>query len=319
MQRNLTANEKEKIIQKKKKMALQKEIWINDILPLLFPDNSFAARSVNHSQFVDNATVHVPNAADIEAARTSRLRTPTTGNLALEVADADLEYTIDQYFVGPYVVPRLEEVELSYNKRQSIVERMVGKINLAFYSTVLNNWLPSGFTKIATTGDAVAATAPSATGTRASMTKADVLAAKKQFDKWDIPQDGRCLLLSADMYNQLLQNLTEVESNAFLQTADASRGIVGKLYGFDIYERSTVYTTTAAGALKTGAAAATDSEAGLAWSEYAVSRAAGVPNVYGNYSDAAEFGDVISVDIRGGGSAIRSDGKGVLMIYQATV
>jgi len=299
-------------------MALQKEIWITAIIALLFADNSFAAQSIDHSEFVDNITVHVPNAADIEAARKTRLRTAGTTNTALEVTDVDLTYNIEKYFVGPYVVPNLEAVELSYNKRQSLVERMTAKIKLALYGDLLKAWLPTTPTKIATTGGAVEAHAPSATGSRNAFDKADVLAVKKQFDKWDMPQDGRCLLLDADMYSQLLNSLTTQESAAFLSTADAAKGIVGKIYGFDVYERSTVYITTAGGALKSGAAAATDCAGGLAWSKYVVSRAIGDINVYGNDDSAIEFGDVISVDVRAGGSKVRADGKGVVLVYQGT-
>ncbi|MDR0829847.1 MAG: hypothetical protein LBN95_07030 [Prevotellaceae bacterium] len=299
-------------------MALQKEIWITSIIGLLFANNSFAARAIDHSEFADNKTVHVPNAADTEAARKTRLRSAGDKNLALEVSDTDLTYNIEQYFVGPYVIPKLEEVELSYNKRESLVQRITEKVRQALFSDLLTKWLPATPTKIATSGDSVAATAPSATGNRNAMSKNDVLEIKKKFDKWDISQEGRCILLDADMYNQLLNDLTTNESSAFLATADAAKGIVGKLYGFDFYERSTVYITAAGGTIKTGAAAATDCVAGLAWSDKCVSRAVGEIELYDNPGDATEFGDVISVDVRAGGSIIRSDGKGVLIIYQGT-
>ena len=43
-------------------MALQVQIWIKSIIENLFADNSFASKSVDHSEFVNEKTVHVPNA-----------------------------------------------------------------------------------------------------------------------------------------------------------------------------------------------------------------------------------------------------------------
>ena len=45
-------------------MALQVQIWIKSIIENLFADNSFASKSVDHSEFFlqTKTTVHVPNA-----------------------------------------------------------------------------------------------------------------------------------------------------------------------------------------------------------------------------------------------------------------
>jgi hypothetical protein len=295
-------------------MALQKEIWILAITAMLFADNGFAARSVDHSMFSDNSKVHVPGSGAILAV--SKNTVPASGGTR---EDVDVNYTMDKYYVPWITVQRLEQVELTYNKRESVVKQMVASLNEAIYSDLLTKWLPSNYTKMATTGDSVAASAPSATGNRNATSKKDVLAVKRQFDKWNMPQTGRCLLLDADMYNQLLSSLTDTDAAAFLSTADAAKGIVGRIYGFDVYERSTVYTTTAAGALKTGAAAATDCLGGLAWCETAVSRAVGEINVYDTEGDPTLYGDAISADVNAGGSNIYSDSRGILLIYQGTV
>ena len=141
---------------------------------------------------------------------------------------------------------------------------------------------------------------------------------KNQFDIDDIPQTGRCMLLDAVMYNQLLASLTESESNAFLASANAQRGIVGQLYGFDFYMRSTVFRVAANGASMASSASATTSAAGLAWQEDCVSRAMGNHELFENEKDALYYGTVISALVRAGGSYIRNDKKGVAVIYQVT-
>jgi hypothetical protein len=69
--------------------------------------------------FVDGKVVHVPNAGNIEQARKTRLRNDGAKNLALTRTDVDLNYNIEQYFVDPQVIPNLEKVQLTYNKRES--------------------------------------------------------------------------------------------------------------------------------------------------------------------------------------------------------
>lgn len=48
-----------------------------------------------------------------------------------------------------------------------------------------------------------------------------------KFNSENIPQEGRYLLLDAQMYAQLLSDLTANENSAFLASADAQNGIIG--------------------------------------------------------------------------------------------
>ena len=120
------------------------------------------------------------------------------------------------------------------------------------------------------------------------------------------------------MYNQLLASLSESEAAAFNASVDAQRGIVGRLYGFDFYMRSTVFRVVAAGTSMPSSAGATDSAAGLAWQEDCVSRAMGNHELFENEKDALYYGDVMSALVRAGGKYIRNDKKGVAVIYQVT-
>jgi hypothetical protein len=302
-------------------MALQKEIWIASIIEGLFADNTFAARSVDHSSFVDNLTVHVPNAGVLPAVSKTRPFTPGDNITApAERADVDLTYGIENYYLGPLTIPHAEQVELSYDKRESMLVGVKSALSQAIYADLIYKWLPTGVTTQATTGAATASYIPTATGNRKAVTKKDIRVLRTIFDKWDAPQEDRCLLLDAEMYGQLLSELTETESMAFLASASAQTGVIGNLYGFDIYMRSKVAKTVAAGTPKlwTASAVATDSAAALAWSGTMVSRAVGDVVIYDNRGDAIMFGDVFSGEIRAGGSYMRSDKAGVAILYQAT-
>lgn len=296
-------------------MALQKEIWLNDIVELLFADNTFAARSVDHSPFVTNKTVHVPNAGSAPGVVKNRSTFPAG---ASQREDADLNYDINEYSTNPIHLQYSEAVELSYDKRDSILKQMKSVLAENVHADLVVAWVPAGYAKVATTGAAATAHTPSSTGNRLAMTKADVLAVKKKFDLDDIPQTGRCMLLDAVMYNQLVESLSESEAAAFSASIDAQRGIVGKLYGFDFYMRSKVLTVNAAGTAINPAAAATTSAAGLAWQEDCVSRAEGEHELFDDTGNPLYYGDVMSALVRAGGHYMRADKKGVCVVYQAT-
>lgn len=298
-------------------MALQIQIWVKSIIEGLFADNTFAARSVDHSEFVNGKKVHVPNAGEGAGVVKNRSNFPASVG---QRQDADLDYDIDEYTVDPVRISNAEQVELSYNKRESVVRSSRRKLADAIYADLIYKWIPTGVTVIRTVGAAVAAHLSSATGTRKAMTKAAVNAARIQFDEWDIPQEGRCMLLDARMYNQLLNDLTDAERNNFLACADPAKGVIGKYDTFVFYERSKVAKATSAGVVKewSAAAAATDCAAGLAWQEDCVSRALGETVAYDDQGNPLYYGDIVSFLQRAGGSSLRSDKKGVLLIVQDT-
>ena len=296
-------------------MALQKEIWINSIVGLLFADNTFAARSVNHSAFVTDKTVHVPNAGSAPNVVKNRSSFPGT---ASQRTDYDLTYDINEYSTDPVHLQHSEEVELSYNKRESILKQMKTALADNVHADLVVSWVPSGYAKVGTSGAAAPAHMSSSTGNRQAMTKADVLAVKNLFDLDDIPQTGRCMLLDAVMYNQLMSSLSESEAAAFNASVDAQRGILGRLYGFDFYMRSTVLRVNAAGTTINPTAAATTSAAGIAWQEDCVSRAEGEHKIFDDSDNPLYYGDVMSALVRAGGHYMRNDKKGVAVIYQVT-
>lgn len=296
-------------------MALSKEIWIESIVGNLFADNTFMGRSIDHSAFVNNLTVHVPNAGSAPTVSKNRAVFPATVG---QREDSDLNYSIDEFTTDPFRISNAESVELSYDKRESLVAASRAALQDAVAEEIIKSWVPSSFAKVLTTGDAVAAHLPSETNNRKAVTKADILAVKKLFDKNNIPQEGRCFLMDYEMYNQLLSALTESQANAFLASADAQRGIVGKLYGFDFYLRSCVLRTNAAGTAITSGTTATDSAGALAWQQSCVSRALGDTELFEEEKSPSYYGDVVSALVRAGGSYVRTDKKGVVVLAQDT-
>lgn len=296
-------------------MAIQTEIWVKAIIEGLFADNTFAGQSIDHSMFVNNRTVHVPNAGsppNIEKNRTTKPAAVT------ERQDIDLHYDIDEYTSDPIVVPEADKVELSFNKRESVISTSRRKLHDVIYGAMIYNWIPAGVTVVKTDGAAVPSHLPAATGNRKAMTRKTVEKLQTLFDSQDIPLDGRNILLDAQMYNELMNDMTDAQKVAFIAGADPAKGTIGEFLGFHFYKRSRVAKADNSGTPKPWSAvgAATDNAAGLAWHADCVSRALGNAKVFYNEDDATWYGDIISVLQRAGGSAIRSDKAGVALIMQ---
>jgi hypothetical protein len=298
-------------------MALNKEIWINDIVEGFFPANEFVSRSLDHSMYVNNKTVHVPNAGLPPEIKKNISTFPVS---ASKRTDTDLTYDIDTFYSIPIHIQNSEVVELSYDKRQSVLAQMRAELQRVVMESVLASWLPASPNLLPTTGDAVASHIATATGNRKKLTINDIKTLKLMFDKQDIPSDGRYILLDSDMYNELMGEMTDAATLNFLAGANPESGVIGTFMGFNFYTRSKVLKTTAAGAYKDWSAsgAATDSAAGLAWHQSSVARALGDVDMFDSQQDPLYYGDIMSCSMRAGGHCIRTDKKGVVLIYQAT-
>lgn len=105
---------------------------------------------------------------------------------------------------------------------------------------------------------------------RKIMTRLDIIALKKKFDKMQMPKSGRRLVLSADHIADLLQNDQKFE-NQYYNYLD---GKIRNIFGFEIYEYiSNPYYTASTGAKLSFGAVPTDG------ADFEASVAFYVPNI----------------------------------------
>ncbi|MDY6122090.1 MAG: hypothetical protein SPI72_03315 [Porphyromonas sp.] len=299
-------------------MAITVEIWQDSIAEHLFAPNSFMAKAFKADEFVSQGkVVHIPNAGSPSGVSKNRSSLPAEVNKRV---DSDVTYNLDEYTTNPILIPHAETVELAYDKRESVLRQDKQALMDEVAKSFILAWSPSKpASLIDTSGKSVVAHAPGATGNRKSLTKGDVLKAFTLLNKQNIPLDGRYLLIDAVMYEQLINDLTAQESQAFHSLADPSNGVIGKLYGFNIIMRSeaSVYGSNKQPKLYSTGGTGTDNAAAIAWHESCVCRALGEVKAYENEGDATYYGDIYSFLIRCGGRIMRSDGKGVVAIVQS--
>ena len=299
-------------------MAVQKEIWQRTIIEGLFADNSFLSKAVNDDIYVNEGKkVHIPNAGAPSGVVVDRSSLPATVQKRIDV---DVDYTLHELTTNPILIPYADMVELSYNKRNSVIDQDRKEIIFKAAEAILAAWLPPVANIVPTTGQGVAAWTPSATGLRKKITPADVAALQLRMNSDNVPQTDRYLLLDANMYQQLLDGMTQTQAIGFFQAADVKRGVMGMLYGFEVMVRSTVYRFAADGTIKAidAAGAATDLAGGLAWQRDSLSRALGEVIMFDQVNNPEYYGDVYSFLVRVGGAIRRYDKKGVYAIVTDT-
>lgn len=303
-------------------MAVQKEIWLNDIVENIFKANPFLNYCVNADQFVlAGKVLHIPQSGAKVGVSKNR-DTSTAATVTLR-SDTDITMALDEYTSDPIKISNADKYELSYDKRQSVLMDSQQAISELVGDWILRQWSPGLATNIIrTTGATVAAHV--GTGTRKALTVADVKMARKVLNKMGVPKQERYLQLDADMYEQLTDNLTVTQERDFSKALDEKEGTVLRMFTFDIFEpRANVisYTNAEPPVAKDPDAveAATDCAAAIAYQKNSVIRAMGTHEFFENVGDPQWYGDIYSALMRAVGRIRRSDQKGVVAIVQTLV
>ena len=294
---------------------LLKRYFHSEITPQLFPDNGFMVKALNDSAFVNNNTVELPHSGTIPGVTVDRSSFPGT---ITQRTDAATQYPLEELSTDPTHLQDSEGLIVAYNKRASILDQHAKSLNEKGSDRCLYKWAATGAVNVITTGSARATNSPNATGTRLALTAADIRGARAVMDRDEIPVSNRQIILPADMYNDILGIDEFIRADAF-GTSNIPDGLVGSLFGFNVWMRSktvvmTVVTIKAEGA--TGLAA--DNQAAICWHPDFVRKAVGGHKVFVEVGKADMYGDVMSTLVRFGALRARNDNKGVVTISEGS-
>lgn len=312
-------------------MALSKEIWISDVQAQLFKNDEFLnVVGLNHDQYVDNLTVHIPQAGTNPTVSKNLTVFPSPVGSR---TDADLTYSVDLYYSQPIRVGRDETQFINYDKRASVLSSHLRKMRNVIGNNVLYKWAApvsaTSGSQVRTSGSLVSsALAPSATGTRKKVALQDFYDASAILDSQDLnPGDRRFAIIPSAMYWQLISDTNISKALEWGASPVAPSGMVPTVAGITLLKRSSVivFDNTATPVIKTvgdegtvSSAATTDNMGILIVSESCVSRALGNIDVFQNNQDPTYFGDILSVLVPFGASKMRTSGEGIVSIIQTT-
>jgi len=302
-------------------MAIQKEIWLNDIVANIFETNPHLGFAVNADEFVlQGKVVHIPNAGAKPSVTRNRTSLPAS---VVQRSDVDITFSLDEFTTDPILIPNADEYELSYDKRASVMGEQSAALSELVGTWFYRYWAPTGAANILrTTGSSV--TAHVGTGNRKKLTVADVKRAKLLLDRMGLPAEGRVIALDADLYDQFTDELTASQYRDFSQAYDASKGVVGQLFGFTFLAPRTsvlIYTndSTPAPVNPGTSIQGTYNAGGLIWHRDSVIRAMGDNEFFENEKDPTYYGSIYSALVRAGGRIRRNDAKGVIALVQDAV
>lgn len=303
-------------------MALEKEIWRSDIVHLLYKDNRFMEYALSADAFVkEGKFVHIPNASAGSNVVRNRAVFPAP---VVKRTDTEAIYALEEFTSDPIWIPNIDTLQLSYDKRASVLQEDMAKLREVVAEWLLYNWANgiagTNYQAIRTTGAATAATVAGATGTRKALVKKDLANARFIMNRANVPQEGRIALIPSDMMAALFDDPDLNKRDRALE-ADLKEGTVPRLYGFDLIERSTsqVYDGPSLSAKVPGAGLvpATDMNSVLCWQQNYVERAMGTVEMFEQTNSPTYYGDIYSFLVMMGGRRRRVDGTGIVAIVEA--
>jgi len=215
-------------------------------------------RIKSYDQYVNNDVIHFTELGGDPKVLVNNSTYPLAIT-ALE--DADKPVSLDKFDTEATPVTDDELHACSYDKMSSVLERHREALKEKCMQKAIHAIAPA---ENADTAPVIVTTGAS-DGTRKKMTFADILTAKRKFDKMGIPKKDRILVLCSDHVNDLLETEQKFKEHYNINQTD---GKICRMYGFDIYEYdgTPYYTISTKKKLAWGAASgASDAQSSVAF------------------------------------------------------
>lgn len=303
------------------------QVFSDYIIEKLRRTNPFLKFAVSEDKFVlGGSVVHIPQAGASPAVVKNRKQFPAT---AVRREDSFVTYPLNVFSTDPTHITWHESNEVSYDKQDSVLGDHVVTLAEAVGDDMIYSWLQGykggktletipSTNVFFTTGDSRDVFEEGQTGKRKKLTCKDIQNLAAKFNKMSVGKEGRYLMLESNMYQELIESLSENIAAAVQGAADLANGIVGKYCGFNIIDRSVVCNFTSAGVpIAPGEALQADScVGGIAWQKDCVAVAMGDTKPFQNIDDPMYYGNIFSALVKTGGRCRRGDWKGIAAIVE---
>jgi hypothetical protein len=281
--------------------GVQKEIWTDILLEGFYPNTNFLSEGRDMSQFVEFNTINLAEAGTSPSVLIDNTSYPIAVSSR---TDAPKTLTLKTLDTTSTVVRNVEAMESAYDKMASVIYGHKQELLKTAGQLAAWNWAPASN---ATLTPVLAASGALTNGYK-KITFADVLALKTAFNKADINQDGRVLVLNPQHESDLI-----AEDMALYKTVMTA----GNLFGFKLYVSTQTPTYNASTGAKCafGAAAAptTDTFSSFAFQKDEVMKAMGSVDMFAKYQDPDNKGDVVNFQMRFVALSLRT--KAIAAIY----
>lgn len=297
----------------------------SDVQKALFPVNSFYEGCTSDAAGIDAETITIPQD---EVGTSPVLVNPT--KLPLESfmeEDSKKVYNADFLITRPQPISWNNAMLTSYDKRAAKLYKHTNSLLTALADRIMFGWAPTVATNIkSVTGTATrAATAPGATGTRKVSIEQDYINLMTLFNGWNIPIDGRRILVPPQFLEDILAIKktygSGTDSNNALFAEPLSPGAITRIFTFEVFLRSRTQAFDNGGVKRAvgSAGATTDFIGAIAYHPQFVRYVKGQSEVFMDTYKKPEYagGVGLNVAIRGGGTAARNSQIGVAALIEA--
>jgi len=291
-------------------VGLAKEIWTDQLMEGFYPETSWLSEAVDKSALVEYDKIHLAEAGVNPNVLFNNTTYPVP---ASERGDTPIELTLDYFDTENTILRNAEKVELSYDKRESVLYGHRQALMTKCAERAIYNYAPqadSEFTPvIETTGDAL-------NGFK-KLTYADVETLRNQFNEAEIPSEGRILVLNAKHESDLINE----DRKLYNQMFPSGSQHYGNLYGFKVYVMSSKrfprFNKTDGTKIPFGAApdTAIDTICSVAFHKMEVMRCDGTAKMFDDTDSPTERGDVLGFQKRFLALPLRN--KAISAIYSA--
>lgn len=256
--------------------GLYPEVWTGELVKTFRSDAAAIGwynKIRSYDQYVEKDAIHMVDVGVDPEVLVNNSSYP----LEVEtLPDGDITVRLDKYQSKPTRITDDELHALGHDKMASVIERHKEAFDEVRFSRAIHSLAPAEHTAktsvLLTTGEV--------DGDRKRLTRRDIIALKKVFDKAKIPAEGRMLVLCADHVADLL----EQDQKFAAQYYNYESGAINRMYGFEVYEYDACpyYNTSTKKKLAYGAvpATATDRQCSVAFSLKRAMKANGSTKVY---------------------------------------
>ena len=260
-------------------MALNKEVWINQIMEGFYPDDSFLQKAKDFSGFVENDRLHIASAG------------------------IDPKVLINNTTYPIKTVEREDKLESVISQHRATLRKSVAMKAIHAFAPTAN-----------TTDTPVIQTSGLATAGRKRLTFADILALKERFDDADIPLTDRYIVLHPKHVTDLLLQDTELFKN--LTNIKDGKPFQFAGFGFYSFAQMPVYSVKDGALTKVAFNAVKPANAqfaSVAFYAGEVMKADGEIYMYSKEDDPGERATIVGFDKRFVALPIRGKGIGAIV------
>lgn len=275
-------------------MPIEKQIWIAMLMEGFYPDRTFLTRSVDMTAMVEYNKINLAEAGVAPDVLIDNTEFPVP---TMSRTDTPLELPLHMFDTKNTVVRNVEEMETAYAKMESVVRQHRNTLQAKTAAYAANNWAPE---------EAKELTPVKTTTGSGKISFEDIL----KMDAWFRSQDIDPATLVAVLNPYHLADLQLEDMKLYKAMLESN-----KLFGFSLYTFSQLpyYNQETGKKVAFGTAAAeTDVQCSLFYSDQEVMRADGDIEVFAKYKDPGERGDVIGFQKRFTALPIRNKYQAVI-------